>query len=361
MNAALTRIGTDIEQLEIEVPEAAVARLNHRLRRARADGEGWEASLVYGARPELVAGLLDHWCDDFDFLAVERHLNELSPWRVQGQGRSLAFLHARSRRSDARPLLWLHGYSSSLVELLHVVTALTSPTAASQPAFHVIAPSLPGFGLSVSAEPTARAVARECAALLDVLGYERYALHGSDVGARIAEELAGEEPERVTSLHVTSLASRPSSDPFELAALDRADKSRLASLSELRGTWQHAAPDNAVERLALAACQLGDSESVELAPLRDSLLAGLTLSELGGDAVAQRLLARPGARQRERGQSPVCVCAFPLATPTLRGAATRDHAAIAWHEHERGGELAALEQPLVLVDSLRRFHASLEV
>jgi pimeloyl-ACP methyl ester carboxylesterase len=357
MNPALGSFGTDMyeEPLPIRVPEVALRRLQHRLGRAREDGEGWEASLVYGARPELVTALLDYWCDDFDFRSVQRQLNELEPRRVLRPRGELAFLHLRSRRADAKPLLWLHGYSSSIAELLPMLAPLTAPNDARRPAFHVVAPSLPGFGLSHTFEPTALATARECAALMAELGYQRYSVHGSDLGARIALELWHDDSP-LTSVHVTSLACT-SVGELDLATLRGPDKSRLASLSELYDTWQHAAPSSAVERLAFAACQLGDCEPTELCRLRDLLLAGLTLSELG-DGQARHLLARTSQPRRERSGARLCVCSFPLAPPTLRGPAERAHAPIEWHEHERGGELAALEQPDALIDSLRRFHVA---
>lgn len=348
MNAALRCFAADIEPLRARVPDAALRRLAHRLGRARSTGESWDAALQYGAPLGSVERLLDFWCDERMPAALEASLAELPLFHTLLHGRSLCFAHARSSEAGAIPLLWLHGYCGSVIETARLLQALTRE-------FHVVVPSLPGFGLSDTLpEPGLPNVAEACAALMASLGYQRYVVHGSDLGAGIGGLLARLDAPRVAALHVTSLAALPSAEPFELSSLSMDEKSRLASLSELRETFAHAAPESAVERLAVAACQLADSDSAaELAELREPLLCGLSLSLLGEQDFQRSLAEQAQAPCALRSEVPVCLCSFPLATPSLRRFAERAHRVVEWQEQERGGELAALEQPELLLGSLR--------
>jgi epoxide hydrolase len=359
MNAALRCSTSEIDRFQLGIPGAALRRLAVRLGRERAVGEAWQAAAEYGAPLGLLEALLEFWCDELDFAALERRLNQTAHFRTTVHGQRLCFMHARAAETSALPLLWLHGYSGSLVEVQRIVAPLTTSAGrGAQGAFHVVAPSLPGFGLSdANYEPNLHNVAKSCAELMAQLGYERYAVHGSDLGAAIAVELARLDSSRVAGVHVTALGSLPSAEPFELASLTSDEKSRLASASDLASIWAHAAPETAVERLALATCQLADFEAAnELESFRELLLWGLSLSWLGGDREFQRLLAeRALSPSTVRSDVPLCLCSFPLAAPTLRRFAERDHRIVDWQEQPRGGDLAALEQPEVLLQSLRAF------
>lgn len=348
MNAALLCSAADIEPLRARVPDAALRRLAHRLGRARSAGESWDAALQYGAPLGAVEQLLGFWCDELMPAALGASLAELPLFHTLLHGSTLCFTHARSSRAGAIPLLWLHGYCGSVLETARLLQALTTE-------FHVVVPSLPGFGLSDPLPERSLAnVAEACAALMARLGYERYVVHGSELGAGIASQLARLDAPRVAALHVTSLPALPSAEPFELSSLSPGEKSRLASLSELRATFAHAAPESAVERLAVAACQLADSDSAaELAELREPLLCGLSLSLLGQRDFQRSLAEQAQAPCAPRSEVPVCVCSFPLATPSLRRFVEQAHRVVDWQEPERGGELAALEQPELLLASLR--------
>lgn len=356
MNAALVSFAVEIRELEVEIPEPALRRLLLCLGRARATGEAWDACIQYGASLPTVERLLDYWCDELDFRAVEARLNALPLFGLRSADGELCFVHARSHDAAALPLLWLHGYSGSIAESLRVVDALTKPTAPDHVALHVVCPALPGFA---PAEPqhegTLAHVAATYARLMAALGYARYAVHGSGLGASIAAELGRLEPERVVALHVTSLAAMPEDEHFELASLSSDEKSRLANLRELHTTWHHASPRTAVEQLALAACQLDTDSEPSLVELGPELLWGLSYEFLRSDQEARAALERQSSTPlRSRSEVPSCVCSFPLGRPSLRRFAEREQRIVAWHEQERGGELAALERPDVLLESVRR-------
>jgi pimeloyl-ACP methyl ester carboxylesterase len=351
MNAALHSLESDIEPFRVRVPEAALRRLAVRLERERELGAAWDAAMQYGAPLDLVERLLDFWCDELDFCALA---DELPLFRSTLHGRSSCFVHARSASANALPLLWLHGYSGSVAEATQLLPSLVRD-------FHVVVPSLPGFGLSDALpEPGLRSVAESCAGLMARLGYQRYAVHGTELGAALAIELGRIDAPRVASLHVTSLASLPAADPFELALLSSHEKSQLASASHWRTLWLHATPESAAERLAWATCQLADSaDSPRLGQRYAPLLWGLSLGLLGQQDFQRSLVDEAQAASASRSELPVCVCSFPLAAPILRRFAERDHRVVDWHEQPSGGELAALEQPEVLLASLRAWLAQL--
>jgi pimeloyl-ACP methyl ester carboxylesterase len=350
MNAAVGIVEREIEPFSVCLPEAGVRRLLLRLGRERADGEPWDAAIQYGAPLPALSELFDYWCDEFDLHAAVAGLNRLPLLRAGRAGRELCFVHQRSRSPDARPLLLLHGFFGSPAEFQQLFAGLSE-------SFHVVCPALPGFGLSVADyEPSLADVAASCASLMAALGYERYAVHGSDLGASIAAQLARTAPERVAALHVTGIASLPT-DADELASLTVEEKSRLASLCELEQTWQHAFPESGAELLALALSQLAESVGAEqLTSYREQLLCSLSLHLLSGDLEFRARLAAAG-RSAQLGSSdtPTCVCEFPLAPPSLRRFAENKQRIAQWREFERGGCLPALEQPGFLLQSLRPF------
>lgn len=350
MNAAVDRLNTEIQALRLEIPELAWRRLRLSLGRARANGEAWDACIRYGAPLPLVERLLVYWCDELDVRAVEARLDALPLFGWRWGSDELAFIHACSNDAGALPLLWLHGASGSIAEGLHVVEALTT----GHDGFHVVCPTLPGRASSAAHEGGSASVAAWCADLMATLGYARYAVHGSGVGASIAAELCRLAPDHVVALHVTSLAAFPASEPFELGSLSADEKSRLACLDELHTTCQHVAR-MAVEQLALAACQLADDElETSLEEVAPELLWGLSYEFLRSDPEFRAALAQQQAAPlRTRSEVPTCVCSFPLGRPSLRRFAERAQRVVAWSEHEHGGELALLEQPQALLQSLR--------
>jgi hypothetical protein len=359
MNAALDRFSVRITgPMRAELPELAWRRLRLSLRRARANGEAWDACIRYGAPVPAVERLLDYWCDELDCRAVEARLNALPllSWRAGGD--ELAFIHARSSDAAALPLLWLHGASSSIAEGLRVAAGLTTAPGGGS-AFHFVCPALPGRApANAAAEGALSSVASRCGDLMGALGYDRYVVHGAGLGARLAAELCRLDAPHVVALHVTSLDARPS--PDELGALNSDEKSRLLGLHVL-DVSAHRRPPTPVEQLALAACQLADDERdtslVELAP---ELLWGLSYELLRGQSEFRQQLARHEAAPLvDRSEVPTCVCSFPLGRPSLRRFAERAQRVLAWSEQDYGGELAALEQPQVLLRSLRSFCAGL--
>jgi len=357
MNASVFWKPTELEPRRLHVAEAALRRLRHHLGHAAATGEVWEASLLYGAPWHSVSELVDHWLHDFEL--EQQPLFGLPCFELTLPEHSLSFVQLCSSERCALPLLLLHGYSGSPVEFQPLFEPLTDPqrhAGSSRDAFHVVCPALPGFGLS-SGPASAQQTARACAALMQALGYSRYVVHGSDLGANIALELAALDAEHVTGLHVTALPAYPSEAVEDLASLTGLEKSQLACAGEWREQLAFLLPESPVQALAFAVAQLADSPSChEDANLKASLLTGLSLAWALGDAPARhdlyrqsRLAPAPGSRV------PIALHDFPLDAPSLRRFAERAHRVLEWHEHERGGGMPGLEQPELLLESLRSF------
>src|SRR5262245_42649152 len=174
-------VSETIEQFEIHIDDSVLEDLRLRLARTRfpdqIEGTGWE----YGMPTDYLRELVEYWRDRYDWRAQEARLNALPHFRTRIDGQSIHFVHARSAPADALPLLIVHGWPGSIVEFLDVIPRLTGPEAhggRAADAFHVIAPSLPGYGFS---EPTRMRgwdvvrIARAFIELMRRLGYARYA------------------------------------------------------------------------------------------------------------------------------------------------------------------------------------------
>ena len=226
---------TDPAPFVLDVPAEQLDDLAERLRRVRLPEPETVDDWSQGIPRSLVAELCRAWAEDHDWRRLETELNGLGQSRVEIDGLGIHFLHVRSPRADARPLVITHGWPGSVVEVLDVIGALTDPPEG-EPAFHVVAPSLPGFGFSD--KPTAPGwsvehVADAWASLMDRLGYDRFLAQGGDWGAMITTALALRHPDRVAAIHTTMpLARRP--EGFDDANLDATETRWLAEAREFR-------------------------------------------------------------------------------------------------------------------------------
>jgi pimeloyl-ACP methyl ester carboxylesterase len=358
MNAEVRQGSTEIEPHRLRVPDAVWWRLRQRLGQAAATGECLTASLGYGVPAEQLGELVEYFCDSFE---LERQpLFGLPLFTTQLGETEVCFVHARSSERGALPLLLLHGYSGSLAEFQDSIEPLTqassSPT--SRPAFHVVCPALSGFGLS-RGPMDAQELARACAELMARLGYGRYVVHGSDLGANIALELAALDSAHVAAAHVTALPAFPAESPEALGSLSGAEKSQLARLTELHEELWHNLPESALEQLAFALSRIDDVEQV-LPQTRaaDALLTGFVLACIGGDANARAALYRESRlKAAPASQVPLAVHTFPLAAPVLRRFATARHRVVDWVDHDAGGSMPALEAPELFRGSLGELFA----
>lgn len=221
------------EPFEIHVDDAALEDLQDRLANTRWPDQIAESSWRYGTDIAYLRELVDYWQNDFDWRAQETRLNRLNHYKVPVQGLDLHTIHQRSTNPEAIPLLLVHGWPGSVAEFTDLIPRLTTPQqhgGQASDAFHVIAPSLPGFGFSeIPNEPGygPEAIALLLAQLMEQLGYEQYALAGGDWGAIINRHLANHYPERLLGLHTNFILAGP---PTDATQRERATEAELQSM-----------------------------------------------------------------------------------------------------------------------------------
>ncbi|MCG5466895.1 epoxide hydrolase 1 [Micromonospora sp. MED01] len=374
---------TAIRPFRVEIPQTALDDLAARLARTNWPVDLPAAGDSYGMSSDRVRTLVDHWQGKFDWRAVETRLNAHPQFVTEIDGEQIHFLHVRSSRPDATALVLTHGWPGSVLEYLDVIAPLTEPTDPAAPAFHVVIPSLPGYGFS---GPTRSAgwnrfrIARAWAELMNRLGYDSYGAIGNDAGSMIAPELGRVDPERVLGVHVTQLFSFPSGDPAEFAGLSETDQAALGHLqwfyenkfsfnqvhSQQPQTLAFGLVDSPVGLLAWNA-QLFD-ESLDA----DFILANVALYWFTGTAASAIRLywedAHAGEAPTEPTTAPTALAMFPGDFQSIRRFADRDHANIVrWTAYETdvdgrgevGGHYAAHQATGVLVADIREFFASL--
>ena len=199
-----------IQPFTIDVPESDLRDLRDRLGRTRwpddLPGVGWE----YGVPADYLRDLAEYWRTTYDWRAQEARLNRYPQFTTTIDGQNIHFLHVRSQEPDALPLVLTHGWPGSVAEFLQVIEPLTDPRGhGGDPAdaFHLVIPSLPGFGFSGPTHDkgwnTGR-VASAWATLMQRLGYARYGAQGGDMGAFVSPELAHVDAEQVVGVHVNA-------------------------------------------------------------------------------------------------------------------------------------------------------------
>src|ERR687891_467269 len=180
-----------IRPFSIEVPQADLDELRRRITATRWPSKELVDDRSQGVQLATIQALSRYWTMDYDWRACEARLNALPQFTTEIDGVEIHFIHVRSRHEDALPLIMTHGWPGSIIELLDAVGPLTDPTAhggTSEDAFHLVLPSLPGYGFS--SQPTdpgweSGRMARAWVELMDRLGYTRYVAQGGDVGASV--------------------------------------------------------------------------------------------------------------------------------------------------------------------------------
>ncbi len=187
---------------------------------------------------DYLSRLVDHWRLVYDWRSEEARLNGFDHYRTAIDGQQIHFVHAQSAHPDARPLLLIHGWPGSIVEFLEVIPRLTDPEAhggQAEDAFHVIAPSLPGYGFSEPPRSPGWDVARIARAfieLMDRLGYPRYLAQGGDWGAQVTTWIGGLDPEHCAAIHLNMAPGIPPPDPGPLTAEEQADLAAMKQFTK---------------------------------------------------------------------------------------------------------------------------------
>jgi pimeloyl-ACP methyl ester carboxylesterase len=369
-----------ISPYRIDIPQGALDDLRDRLGRTRwpdeLPGVGWDL----GVPLDYLQGLAKYWATAYDWRGQEAALNEFAQFTTVIDDQNIHFLHVRSPEPGALPLLITHGWPGSIAEFLDIIGPLADPAAhGGDPAdaFHVIAPSIPGFGFSGPTHETGWntvRVARAWAELMSRLGYERYGAQGGDTGALVSPELGRIDPEHLAGIHVNNLLTFPSG---QLDDLSEADQGRL----KLMQHWQNEMAGYASiqsTRPQTLAYALTDSPAGQLAWIvekfkewtdpaaalpedavdRDRLLTDVSIYWLTATAGSSARLYYEGAKSwgqpSEPSAVPTGVAVFPMDI-TIRSIAESQHNIVHWTEFDRGGHFAAMEAPDLLVADIREF------
>jgi pimeloyl-ACP methyl ester carboxylesterase len=217
MNAATTKSATaeGIREFRVDVPQEKLEELRRRIGASRLPRRELVGDASQGVQLETIQELTRYWAADYDFGRLAERLNALPQFTTEVDGVAIHFIHARSEHEDALPLIITHGWPGSVVEMLDVIGPLTDPTAhggSGEDAFHVVVPSLPGYGFS--AEPTEVGwdpghVAQAWAELMKRLGYDRYVAQGGDVGAAVTDTMAILGLDGLAGIHLNFLRRPP--------------------------------------------------------------------------------------------------------------------------------------------------------
>jgi pimeloyl-ACP methyl ester carboxylesterase len=381
---------TGPEPFMLQVAESAIVDLHERLARARFPDQAPGAAWAYGTDVGYLRQLVDYWRTSFDWRAQEARLNALPQFHVPIHGIDLHYLHVPGVGPAPCPLLLLHGWPGSVFEFLEIIPRLTDPARfGGDPAdaFTIVAPSLPGFGLSYrpGQERFSAQQIADCVAdlMTKVLGYRRFAAQGGDWGAFIASSLGVAQPDVVLGIHLNLLAVRRDNTPRADASPEEAAflKELYAWLEEETGyQWiQGTKPQTLAFGLTdspagLAAWIIekfrtwsdcnGDVESVFS---RDHLLANIAFYWFTGainSSFWPYYARRHGPWPIPEGRTvdvPTGYAAFPreIVRPP-RSVAARSYTNIQrWTTMPRGGHFAAMEQPEALAVDVRAFFRSL--
>ena len=378
-----------IHTFKIAIPQADLDDLRERLARTRwpneLPGGGWSR----GVPVDYLKGLAEYWRTGYDWRKYEAALNAFPQFTTEIDGQNIHFLHARSPEPDALPLIITHGYPSSIVEFMNLIGPLTNPRVhGGDPAdaFHVVAPSLPGFGFSTPVRETgweAKRTARAWTELMRRLGYEHYGAAGGDIGAGVASWLGSIDQEHVVGIHITSDemgAALSGFLPADVPGLSETEQARLARLRryeaegkgylQIQGTrpqtLAYSLTDSPVGQLAWIAEKFKEwtdpaAELIDEREGRDQLLTNISVywfTGTGASAANFLYEAMHAGDWAAPSSTPQGWAVFGKET-ILRRLLDPEKKIKHWSEFDRGGHFPALEVPDLLVGEIRAFFHAL--
>jgi pimeloyl-ACP methyl ester carboxylesterase len=381
-------MGDELRPFRVDVPDAVLADLRDRLTRTRwpdqIPGSGWG----YGTDLAYLRDLCETWRTSFDWRKQEDRFNRWPHFQTDIDGQQVHFIHARSPEPDALPLIVTHGWPGSVAEFLEVIGPLSDPRAhGGDPAdaFHVVCPSIPGYGWSgPTREPgwDIRRVSEAWKTLMARLGYERYGAQGGDWGAIISGDLGLVDPEHMAGIHLNMLLAFPPADGGrELTAQEQADVDGLtqflqtgAAYQEIQGknpqTLGYGLTDSPVGLAAWIIEKFwawtDNDGNPEDAVSRDELLTNLTVYWVTNTINSSVRLYCESQRSGRFGPAgarvdvPTGAAVFPkeiLKAP--RAWAEKAYDLRRYTRFDRGGHFAALEEPDLLIEDVRAFFREL--
>ncbi len=363
----------------VDVPELVLADLRARLQLTRLPNWIGDIGWDQGIEEETFVRLLEHWRQGFDWRIHEEGFNGYPHFLTEVDGQAIHFVHARSSRADALPLMLVHGWPGSFHEFLDVVPLLTDPADGGL-AFHVVVPSVPGFAWSAPTTQVgwhARRIAEAFAALMAQLGYDRYGLQGGDVGSVVTPNLADLYPDRVVGLHLNMCLIEPYDGAPTPTEEEQRERARLEQ-SRLTSTGYYLEQATKPQTLGIG---LQDSPAGLLAWISeklqawsdcdgdlfrafspDQVLAWVMLYWVTNSATSslriywESRVAGAAAMPRGRVEVPTGVADFPGERARSPRAWIEEKYNLVHYTHPpRGGHFAAIEQPELFAADVRQF------
>lgn len=383
---------TKARPFRVAVPDEAIDDLHRRIDMARwpdeLEGAGWD----YGIPLTVLKDLVAYWRDGFDWRAAESRINAFDQIMIEVEGLDIHAIHQRSPHADATPLLLTHGWPGSIVEFLHVIPRLTDPTrfgGRAEDAFHVVCPSLPGYGFSPAAIAPgmgAKQIAQRHLKLMTALGYDRFVAQGGDWGSLISRFLPDLAPERLIGLHLNLIPAIPPKSLADPMAVLSEDERR--AMAQTRADWEEMTGYHHIQRTKpqTLAYALTDSPvglagwiaekfhgwtdnrgDIRDAVSWDDVLTNISVYWFTGTIGSSMRLYYEYHAALRRGEKPGRRCEAPFGAAIYPKEIVRPPRAwveaefnlVHWYEAAHGGHFAALEQPEGFVEDLRAFRRRL--
>ena len=368
-----------IEPFRIDISDDELADLQRRLRATRWPDPETPNDWSQGIPLAYVQEVCRYWAEEYDWRATETRLNQLDQFRTQLDGLGIHFLHIRSPHDHALPLVLTHGWPGSIVEFLKVIGPLTDPTAhggEAADAFHLVCPTLPGYGFSDKpTEPgwNIERIARAWSQLMLRLGYERYVAQGGDWGAAVTTSIGLQDTEHCLGIHLNMPIVTPDRDT--MGDLTEREQDALAG-RKYYVDWDSGYSKQQSTRPQTVGYGLTDSPAGQAAWIlekfwswtdcdghpenvltRDELLDNIMMYWLPGAAASSARLYWEsfGRASMEEVQVPVGCSIFPkeIFRSSRRWAEKRFRQLVYWNELDRGGHFAAFERPDTFVNEVR--------
>jgi epoxide hydrolase len=384
-----------IVPFKIQVSDAVLVDLKQRLAQARFADELSDAGWDYGTNLVYLKSLVEYWRDKYDWRVQEKRLNTFDQFKTNIDGVDIHFIHQRSKNPNAMPLLLLNGWPSSIVEYEKVIGPLTENS------FHVVIPSMPGFGFS--GKPLQKGynperIARMWVELMARLGYTRYAAHGSDWGNSIATRMALNDPTHVVALHLAGCGGAPAAPAATVGDQTRSSSSSNTAVNAAHNLGYQEIQSTKPQTLgqALSDSPIGLASWIiekwygwsdhdgDLGKVftNDELLTNIMIYWVTNSGTSSAriyyesrhmlggLAPTPFPRPDGRVTAPTGCGSFPLQydrrgnpldtnSAEARKAAEARYNVVHFSTMPHGGHFPALEQPKLWVDDIRAFFAAL--
>ncbi|GAB4585997.1 epoxide hydrolase family protein [Nocardia sp. IFM 10818] len=376
---------TNFEPFRIDIPQAALDDLNARLANTRWPDELPGVDWSYGIPTAYVREIAEYWRTCFDWRVQEAILNQIPQFVTEIDGQRLHFTHVRSPEENAVPLVLVHGWPFQ--DFTEVIGPLTDPRAhggAAEDAFHLVIPTLPGFGFSGPTQRPGDAAtergAELIAKLMAALGYERYGAQGGDAGSFIAPQLGRIDTEHVVGVHLNDPITIPSWDD-DGSAYSPADQEKIAALQDWSSQDTSGYAGMHSTRPQTLAPAVSDSPAATLAWIldvvhtfadpatstpdeaidRDMLLTNIAIlwfTNTAGSSMRLYKESQQWGADLPNSGVPTGIAVFPSGT-VIRGIAEKQNTVVHWSEFDRGGHFAAMETPDLLTTDIREFFRKL--